>query len=303
MSKRATHSCIATRLMLDYRPVALSAIVQHAGLGATSPNMRPSNQSLSLRQLSGRRLGRLVVAWGLGAIAVVSCAVSPSARAQSTPMLTATTGPATVHGPSEVTLTATINDGGQPAAYRFQVQPDYEWFGETPEEAFARSTTTGYGTPPQAIPSSLEAQQVSAVFAPPPQHSHYAYRVVMEVNGSAEQILGQPLAFEVAIKTLPPPPMESPPSETSPNTTRGPSIGQNDPSPTKCQVPRLTALTLARARHLIATAHCGTLKIVGKRTGRWPRITSQSPHPHSIIARDAQITVWLHSSTHHTSRR
>jgi hypothetical protein len=262
--------------------------------------MRPSLQSLNHRHLSGRRRFGLLAAACVGAIAVASYAVSPSSGAEPAATPIVTTGPATVHGQSEVTLTATISDGGSPAVYRFQIQPDYEWFDETPEEAFSRSTTTGYATQTQAIPSSLERQYVSAVFAPPPQHSHYAYRAVLEVNGS-EQVFGQPLAFEVAIKLLPSLPMERSPSEGSATNTQGPSTGQTDPSadpPIDCRVPSLRTLTLAQARHLIASTHCGALRIVGRQAVRSSRIVAQSPHPHAIMARSAQITVWLRNSNH-----
>jgi hypothetical protein len=257
--------------------------------------MRSSVQGLHPGRSSGhRRLARLiVVCFAPVAIGVYFTGVSVGAEPAPTP--SATTEPATVDGQSEATLTATVNDQGNPSTYRFQVQPDGEWFNETPEEAFSRSVSTGYGTQSQAVPGSLESQRVSAAFAPPPQHAHYAYRVVLETTGS-EPVFGQPLAFEVLVKPLPRPPLENPLNE-SPSGTQAPS--QDDPprpSATQCRVPSLKALTLKHARHLIAATHCGTLKVGGRQATGSSKIISQAPRAYTTIARTARVTVWLRST-------
>jgi hypothetical protein len=165
-----------------------------------------------------------------------------------------------------------------------------------PEEAFSRSASTGYSTQSQSVPGSLEAQRVSAVFLPPTQHSHYAYRVVLETTDS-EPVFGQPLAFEVPVKALPGPLTEGPSNEGTSGGTQGTSQGDLPRSPaTRCRVPSLKALTLAHARRLIAAMHCGTLKVVGKQATGSSKIVLQVPRAHTMIARTARITVWLRSS-------
>jgi PASTA domain len=80
---------------------------------------------------------------------------------------------------------------------------------------------------------------------------------------------------------LPPAPTTAPPGTTAPPvTTTGPPVTK--PAATKCIVPKLTGLTLARAKKALSKAHCGLGRLT-KKAAKAP-IRAKKPKTGTVIA-------------------
>ena len=93
------------------------------------------------KEISIRGLMLLVLATALTLIGAATSAATPASRVPApacppgSPPPTVQTGPATVVGPTRATLQGTVNPGGCPTSYRFQI-----------------GTTTAYGRTTAGVP-------------------------------------------------------------------------------------------------------------------------------------------------------
>jgi peptide/nickel transport system substrate-binding protein len=89
----------------------------------------------------------------------------------------------------------------------------------------------------------------------------------------------------------PPPPGPPPPPAPPPPPPPPPPVPPPPPAPVRCVVPRVTGLTLGRAKSRIRAKHCGVGRVRRVHSRRVGRVLKQSPRPGARKPRGAKVSL------------
>jgi hypothetical protein len=158
-------------------------------------------------------------------------------------------------------LTGRLRDAGHAASWYFQ-------YGET--------TSYGLATQTETMPADGEAQDVDArLTSGVYQNATYHFRLVAVIEGHTfygedHSFEGPPDAIRPVIISVPPAALAPPPPPSKPAAP--PPV--HHASKPACKVPRITGLSLARAKKRIKAAHCALGKV---------KRASQASHAKTLV--------------------